>query len=79
MPFDVLHTYRCARCQTVATSTVRYTYEDRLVCNMCHSYMRFLCTDPITTPERRALAERGLVFNPGVDVQCMPGDGSGRR
>ena len=59
-----LHTYQCPNCQTVATSTVRTERGSDLRCNMCQSWMRFLFSEPITTDAQRALARRGLVFNP---------------
>lgn len=76
--FNYLHTFQCQRCKTVATSPV-YVPGYHLVCNLCHSYMKFMWSDPITTPEQAALADRGPVWNPGIESQCMPGDGSGRR
>lgn len=62
-PATDLHTYQCENCKTVATSTVRM-HAAELRCNMCQSWMRHLFSDPITTDAQRALARRGLVFNP---------------
>lgn len=67
-PFEPteLHTYQCSFCKTVATSTVR-TGQTR--CNLCGQWMRYLWTEPIRTEAQRALARRGLVYNPYVQQE----------
>ena len=68
-----LHTYRCQRCKTVATSPVKHHYGRPLCCNLCHSYMKFMWSEPITTDEQRALAARGPVWNPGTSAVPVKG------
>jgi hypothetical protein len=76
----MLHTYQCRNCKTVATSPVFHDYFNRpLCCNLCRSYMKFMWSEPITTKEQEALADRGPVWNPGTESQCLPEDGQGRR
>lgn len=61
-----LHTYQCSFCKTVATSTVR-TGQTR--CNLCGQWMRYGWSEPIRTEAQRALAKRGLVYNPYVQQE----------
>ena len=56
-----LHTYRCSFCKTVATFPMRASL---LKCVVCLRWLTWLYATPITTDEQRALADRGLVFNP---------------
>lgn len=74
-----LHFYQCRNCKTVATSPVVHDFGRPLCCNICRSYMKFMWSELITTPEQEALAARGPVWNPGVETQTMPHDGEGRR
>lgn len=74
-----LHFYMCKNDKTLASSPVRHHYVRPLCCNLCHSYMRYVWSEAITTPEMQALADRGPVWNPGVESQTMAGDGEGRR
>ena len=80
-----LYFYQCQTCKTTATSPVRHDrYQRPLCCNLCASYMRFMWGEPITTPEQKDLANRGIVYNPGTarespNPACMTGDGEGRR
>lgn len=78
-----LHFYMCRNCKQTAVAPVRYLFGE-LCCVGCNSYLRWMWSDKITTPEQRALAARGLVFNPGTSKEldllpCMPNDGNGRR
>lgn len=63
----VLHIYQCSFCKTTASRP----YHDDLAplkCGLCLRYMRKLSSSKITTPEQQALADRGTVFNPFVEV-----------
>jgi hypothetical protein len=71
MPPAKLATYLCRNCRTVATMPAIAGPGFRLVCLMCHSYMWRAWTDPITTPEQRELAARGLVWNPGSSPEVQ--------
>jgi NAD-dependent SIR2 family protein deacetylase len=60
-----LWTYQCRNCKTVMTTTVRRTTATPPYrCNLCWSYMREMWSEPITTGEQKALAARGIVYNP---------------
>ena len=77
--------YQCRSCKTMATSCVRYMDKQSICCNLCHSYMQFKWAEPITTKAQLALAERGVVWNPGSladerpEESTMTSDGQGRR
>ena len=83
-----LNFYQCRNCKQTAVAPVRYLYRE-ICCIGCASYLRWMWSEPITTPEQTALANRGLVFNPGTSAErdllpkasteCLPNDGEGRR
>lgn len=79
MPLDILHTFLCKNCHTIATSPVYIEGERHVCCNLCNGYMRRVWSERITNEKQRARAERGLVFGPYVEDETMPGDGNGRR
>ena len=67
---DLLHWYQCSFCKVTATTTVR-RHETRISCNACFRWMAFLWSLPIVSDEQRALAARGLVYNPyGTDERA---------
>ena len=69
MPFNDthLHVYGCKRCGTVASTPSRHEFGNPLLCNLCFSFMKRLYSEPITSDEGRALAARGVVYNPGQE------------
>jgi hypothetical protein len=68
MSGKLLYTYRC-KCGTVAVASAKASYGDPWRCNLCRWPMRFLFSRPIETDEQRALADRGIVYNPGVSQE----------
>jgi hypothetical protein len=66
MPMERLYTYQCRNCKTVATSPTAHDFGRPLCCNQCHSYMKLLWSEPVTTDAQRALWHRGPVWNPGT-------------
>jgi hypothetical protein len=68
----LLHTFQCWGCKTVATAPFRGEFGNPLRCILCRSYMKWLYSEPITTPDQQALASRGVVYNPGVSSESVP-------
>lgn len=63
---DTLYTYQCKSCKTVAVAAFSSNGGKCVRCNLCRSPMLFLCAEPVTTDEQRALWRQGIVYNPGV-------------
>lgn len=63
-----LHFYMCKNCKQTAVSPVRYLYRE-ICCVGCNSWLSFMWSEPITTDEQRALADRCLVYNPGTSQE----------
>jgi hypothetical protein len=58
-----LHLFQCSQCRTTATCTV-FLPDKPIECVLCRRWMKRLYSRPIVTDADRALAARGLVFNP---------------
>ena len=70
----VLHYYRCRNCATVMICAIQTpTRYER--CNGCRSYMRFLFSEAVETPEQQDAAElvakQGRVFRRSPSVEPM--------
>jgi hypothetical protein len=76
-PDTELHVYRCKRCGTVASTASKHEYGNPLLCNLCFSFMTRLYSEPITSEEGRALAQRGVVYNPGQTIRPKTCDNVG--
>jgi hypothetical protein len=62
---DQLHLYMCSFDHTVASSTVRISpMHTPIKCIRCLRIMAYKWSQPITTEAERAIAARGVVFNP---------------
>lgn len=57
-----LHYFRCRYCTTVLVCAVRQAHPAK--CQACRSWMNFLHSVDVTTPEQEALWSRGQVWNP---------------
>jgi hypothetical protein len=74
-----LHTFQCRACRTVATAPFKSEFGAPVRCILCRSYMTRLYGELITTDEQRALARRGVVYNPFTAVADKTCDNQGCR
>lgn len=65
--------YQCGNCGTTAVSAYKAERGDPWCCALCRRYMKFLYVMPVETDEQRAWHRRGIVYNPGVGRDPLPG------